>query len=74
MLRNDKYYSMNEAIELIGISRQSLYTWEKQGKIKPPKKDLFSGRRLYTKKEIDTMVKMRQGIGTLSNGKNHIKK
>ena len=63
MLRNDKYFSMDEATELIGISRQAIYTWEKQGKIKPPKKDLFSGRRLYTKKEIDRMIRMRQGIG-----------
>jgi len=54
---------MNEAAELIGISRQAMYSWEKQGKIKPPKKDYFSGRRLYTKKEVDRMIRLRQGLG-----------
>ena len=69
MLRNGKYYSTKEAARLVGVSRQTLCDWEKARKVKPPRKDLFSGRRLYTKKQIDTMIKMRKGIGVLQNGK-----
>jgi len=65
MLRNGKYYSMDEAVQMIGISRQALYNYEKSGKVKPPQRDLLSHRRLYTKKEIDDIIKLRQGIGTL---------
>jgi len=65
MLRNGKFYSMDEAVEMIGITRQALYNYEKAGKVKPPQRDLLSSRRLYTKKEIEDIIKLRQGIGTL---------
>ena len=69
MLRNGKFYSMDEAAHMIGITRQALYNYEKKGKVKPPKRDLLSRRRLYTKKEIDDVIKLRQGIGILQDGR-----
>ena len=61
MLRKGKFYSTKEVVKLTRVSRQTLYNWLAAGKIKPPLTDQLSGQRLYSKKDVDTIIKMREG-------------
>jgi len=49
----DKKYSSAEVAELLGISKKTLYAWEKNGKMPfHPERDI-RGWRLFSQKEVD---------------------
>lgn len=47
----NKLYTVKEVLELVGISRNTLYNWEKAGKIPVAHRNV-SGHRVYTEEEL----------------------
>jgi excisionase family DNA binding protein len=50
----EKYYSVTEASKILNVSRVTLYTWKKEGKIKFVK---IGERNKISETEIKSMVK-----------------
>lgn len=49
----DEFYTMNEVIKLLKISRQNLYNWRKAGIVKTTK---IRGKILFKKSEIESLI------------------
>lgn len=45
-------YSMGMAAKALGVSKETLYRWEKQGKIPPAKRVARNNQRVYTPEDI----------------------
>jgi DNA-binding transcriptional MerR regulator len=53
------YYTIGEVSKLIGVQQHVLRNWEKEiGFLKPKKKD--SGHRLYTKKDVEIVFRIKE--------------
>jgi len=48
-----KYYRVSEVCKAVGIFKNTLYNWEKKGKIPKAYRDPMSGWRLYSEKDIE---------------------
>lgn len=51
------YYRVKDVEKLIDRDKATLFRWEREGKIDPPKRD-SRGWRLYTEKDLDKMKKL----------------
>ena len=49
------YLSINQAAQIIGVSKATLRRWDNQGKLKAIKHPL-TGYRLYEKKDLDRFL------------------
>lgn len=54
----EKLLSVAKTLEILDISRSTLYRWEEQGKIKPLR--LESGHRRYKMSDLETLLKQRE--------------
>jgi DNA-binding transcriptional MerR regulator len=52
IIRNIKYYLVTEVCRELGIFKNTLYNWERQGKIPKAYRDPMSRWRLYSQKDI----------------------
>lgn len=53
------YFTIGEVSQIIGIQQHVLRNWEKEiGFLKPKKKD--SGHRLYTKKDLEIIIRIKE--------------
>jgi hypothetical protein len=53
-----RYYTMNEAIKITGISKNTIIRWEQSGRIKVRRDPLFNFR-IWTQDEVKALKKMR---------------
>jgi len=51
----DNYYTQQEAAQLIGVSRMTLYRWAIRGKLKPARS--WGNTKLFTIRQIGEQVK-----------------
>ena len=51
------YYSISEVSKMLGLSNSTLRYWESEFKILKPKKNRH-GERAYTKKDIETVLRI----------------
>ena len=53
-----KRYLSQEVAAILGITRRTLYNWEKAGKIPKGKRDRMSNYRIYTEADIKKLKKL----------------
>jgi len=53
-----KYYTVSGVCARLGIFKNTLYNWERKGKIPKAYRNPMSGWRLYTKNDIDRIKKL----------------
>lgn len=58
IIKGKRYYKTSEVCKILGIFRNTLYLWERKGKIPRAYRDPMSGWRLYSQKDIDTIKKI----------------
>ena len=58
MIKPNNYYSVQEAADLIGISKETLLKYEKEGKIPPAKRNPINNWRQYTDGDIEQMKRI----------------
>lgn len=51
----DRWFSIEEAAQILGVSAQTLRNWEEQGRVKPTRTP--KGHRRYTRKQINEIRK-----------------
>jgi DNA-binding transcriptional MerR regulator len=62
-LKDKLFYTIGEAAKIVGVQQHVLRNWEKEFKfVKPIKKD--TGHRLYTKKEIEIFLRIKELLYT----------
>jgi DNA-binding transcriptional MerR regulator len=54
-MKNPYKYRTKDVCEALGITRMTLYTWEKEGKFTPPRNSV--GYRVFTKEQIQSILK-----------------
>ena len=52
----DKFISISEAAEIIGVNRETLRRWDKSGKF-PSSRNPINNYRVYTVNQISLLVK-----------------
>ncbi len=53
-----KRYYINDLIKALGISKNSYYNWERQGKVPEAKRDPMSNYRYWTDEDIKKLKKI----------------
>jgi DNA-binding transcriptional MerR regulator len=51
---NDRY-SAQEAADILGVYKRTLFNWEAAGKVPKAKRDPMNSYRYYTKEDIDLL-------------------
>jgi predicted site-specific integrase-resolvase len=59
------YYRTSEVCRIVGISRNTLFTWCKKGKIIKVEHRDYRGWRLFTQAQVDVMKKMTKQINSI---------
>jgi len=57
-MKSNRYFSVNEVAELLGISKQTLIRYEKKGIFPRPRRNPLNKWREYTVKEISHIKKI----------------
>ena len=57
-----KWLSEKEAQEYLGVSRSTLYRWQKEGKLKVYK---LGRQRRYRQKDLDALLEPYSGVGPI---------
>lgn len=57
-----KYYTMEEVIALLGISKNTLINWEKSGKIPSANRQPISGYRIWTEEELEMLRELSKEV------------
>ena len=52
------FYTRSDVIKELKISKNTLFAWEKAGKIPKAKRDPMSGYRAWTREEIEKIKKI----------------
>ncbi len=58
MKTTKKRFLSQEVAAILGITRRTLYNWEKAGKIPKTKRDKMSNYRIYTEADIKKLKKL----------------
>lgn len=53
VIKGKRYYRVSEVCKALGIFKNTLYNWERKGKIPKAYRDPMSRWRLYSEKDID---------------------
>jgi len=59
------YYRTSEVCRIVGISRNTLFTWCKKGTIIKVEHRDYRGWRLFTQAQVDIMKKMTKQINSI---------
>ncbi|OGW94838.1 MAG: hypothetical protein A3K16_03285 [Omnitrophica bacterium RIFCSPLOWO2_01_FULL_45_24] len=57
-----KYYTMQNIITLLGVTKNTIINWEKSGKIPMPKRDDIFGHRYWTDADLEIMRELSKEI------------
>ena len=60
------YYRTSEVCRIVGISRNTLFTWCKKGTIIKVEHRDYRGWRLFTQAQVDIMKKMTKQINSIN--------
>ncbi len=58
VIKGKRYYRVSEVCKILGIFKNTLYNWEKKGKIPKAYRDPMSRWRLYSEKDIEKIRKI----------------
>lgn len=58
VMKNIKRYYLAELVKILGISRNTFYNWEHDGKVPEPKRDPMSNYRFWTEADIRKLKKI----------------
>jgi len=58
LIKGKKYYTVAGMCEELGIFKNTLYNWEKKGKIPSAYRDPMSGWRLYSPEDAEKIKKI----------------
>ena len=61
-INGKRYYRVSEVCKMVGIFKNTLYNWERKGKIPKADRDPMSGCRLYSPEDIE-IIKRLSGRG-----------
>ena len=64
-MRRVRFLTTQEVVERLGISRQTLFRYEKKGIFPKPKRNLINHWRCYTQEDIVKLKKIIGGTGEL---------
>ena len=53
-----RYYRVSEVCKVLGIFKNTLYNWERKGKIPKAYRDPMSGWRLYLQEDIERIKRI----------------
>jgi hypothetical protein len=53
-----KLYSLKHIMKMLGVSRRTLFNWEKAGKIPKAKRDPMNNYRYYTETDLQKLKKI----------------
>jgi predicted site-specific integrase-resolvase len=67
-VKGQTYYRTTEVCQMVGICRNTLFRWLKEGKATEVEYRDYRGWRLFTKAQIDAMKKKVNEISTIRNG------
>jgi DNA-binding transcriptional MerR regulator len=56
--RKSKRYLANEVAKILGVSKKTLFNWEKAGKIPKAKRDPMNNYRYYTQEDLIRLKKI----------------
>ncbi len=57
-----RYYTMKDAMSILGVTKNTIINWEESGKIPSPKRDPIFGYRFWTENELNDMRKLSKEI------------
>jgi len=57
-MNSEKYFHTEEVAELLSISKQTIYRYEKRGFFPSAKRNAINGWREYTEKDINKLKKL----------------
>jgi len=58
IVNGKRLYRVSEVCRMLGIFKNTLYNWERKGKIPKAHRDPMSNWRLYSKKDIETIKRI----------------
>ena len=58
MKKTQKRFLSQEVARILGVTRRTLYNWEKTGKIPKTKRDKMSNYRIYTEKDLKKLKRI----------------
>ena len=58
VINGKRYYTVSEACKMLGIFKNTLYNWERKGKIPKAYRDPMSDWRLYSQKDIEKIKRI----------------
>ncbi|HAH21344.1 MAG TPA: hypothetical protein DCL49_10635 [Candidatus Omnitrophica bacterium] len=64
-MRRVRFLTTQEVVERLGISKQTLFRYEKKGIFPKPKRNLINRWRCYTQEDIVKLKKIIGGTGEL---------
>lgn len=64
-LNGQTYYRTSEVCRIVGISRNTLFRWLKEGSVTKVEHRDYRGWRLFTKEQVDAMKKKTSQISTI---------
>jgi predicted site-specific integrase-resolvase len=64
-INSQTYYRTNEVCRMVGISRNTLFRWLKEGKVTDVEHRDHRGWRLFTQAQIDAIKKRANHINTI---------
>lgn len=53
--KNKKFYTTAEVSNILGVTKNTLFNWERAGKIPKARRDPMNNYRIYTKKNIERL-------------------
>jgi len=57
-MENKKKYLIQDVARILGVTKRSIYNWEKAGKIPKVKRDRMSNYRIYSEEDLKKLKKI----------------
>lgn len=54
----NKFYTIQEVANILGVGKTTIYNWERTGKIPKAQRELISNYRIYTPSDIEKLQKI----------------
>jgi len=64
----EKYLLIQEAADMLGVSKYTLYGWDKTGKFVPDKIEKYTKTRLYSVDQVERILEEHGGVPKFKRG------
>jgi len=54
-MSTQKFYTVKDVADILGVTRRTLFNWEKEGKIPPARREPISNYRIFTEQDIEQL-------------------